>query len=164
MKLTLTAAEKLFCCHYAELGNITEAAAASGFPVDTAYETAAEILSRPSARRLIRSQRSFIREKGIDDIRTALRRIAFGEANDAVRLALCEDDTLPLNRMNFFGISELKKVKGGGIELKFTSRLDALKMLCEIENGEFSKNRADSFLSAFKNVSCNIDGEDDVLE
>ena len=159
MKFTLSRTEKLFCRCYAELGSISEAAEAAGICGDGAYETASEILEKPQARRLIRSQRSYIRGNGIDDLRAALRRIAFGSANDAAELVLSEENQ-NVRGADMFCVRELKKVKGGGVELKTESRIDAIKLLYEIECAEQGRRRSDSFLSALKGASCK-DGEDD---
>lgn len=60
-----------------------------------------------------------------------LRHLAFGEIQDAVRLLYApEEQILPaLGEMDFFNISEIKRPKGGGMEIKFFDRLKALEKL-----------------------------------
>lgn len=60
-----------------------------------------------------------------------LRHLAFGEIQDAVRLLYApEEQILPaLGEMDLFNISEIKRPKGGGMEIKFFDRLKALEKL-----------------------------------
>lgn len=57
-------------------------------------------------------------------------RIAFGSANDCVRLVM--DGNLSseeINNLDLYMISEIKKPKDGAIEIKFADRLKALEKL-----------------------------------
>ena len=67
-----------------------------------------------------------------------LRRLAFGEIQDAVRLLYApEEQILPaLGEMDLFNISEIKRPKGGGMEIKFFDRLKALEKLQALEAAE----------------------------
>lgn len=60
-------------------------------------------------------------------------RLAFGCVSDAVKL-LFSDEISPaeIEQMDLFGISEIKRKKGGDIEIKFFDRLKALDRLSEI--------------------------------
>jgi len=61
-------------------------------------------------------------------------KIAFGEIHDPVRLLFCEDISLrALKRMNLFNIAEIKRPKGGGMEIKFFDRLKALQHMQEMD-------------------------------
>ena len=67
-----------------------------------------------------------------------LRHLAFGEIQDAVRLLYApEEQILPaLGEMDLFNISEIKRPKGGGMEIKFFDRLKALEKLQALEAAE----------------------------
>ena len=67
-----------------------------------------------------------------------LRHLAFGEIQDAVRLLYApEEQILPaLGEMDLFNISEIKRPKGGGMEIKFFDRLKALEKLQAMEAAE----------------------------
>lgn len=152
--MPLSKKEKLFCCLYSELGNITEAAQRAGFNSESAFEQGAQILSKRSAQYLIKRTRDFLRVKEQNEISAALRRMIFTQANDAVRLVMSEDEALSLERMDFFGVSELKKVKGGGVEVKMINRLDAVRLLYEIERDYTAEKKTAGLLLSLKEADC----------
>lgn len=62
------------------------------------------------------------------------RRIAFGDVSDAIRLLFCEEVApRSLKNMDLFSISEIKRLKGGGMEIKFFDRIQALQCMQELE-------------------------------
>ena len=67
------------------------------------------------------------------DIAQGYVRLAFGCVSDAIKL-LYADDTEKENieEMDFFNISEIKRKKGGDIEIKFFDRLKALEKLQQL--------------------------------
>ena len=68
-------------------------------------------------------------------------RLAFGCVSDAVKLLFAEEVTeKQLEQMDLFGISEIKRKKGGDIEIKFFDRLKALDRLSEISNARNSES------------------------
>ena len=79
-----------------------------------------------------------------------LRHLAFGEIQDAVRLLYApEEQILPaLGEMDLFNISEIKRPKGGGMEIKFFDRLKALEKLQALEAAE--GNTAAAFYQALE--------------
>ena len=66
--------------------------------------------------------------------RAGLERLALGDADGA--LALLEEDGPPPDGDTLFHVAELKRPKGGGIELKFFDRLKALELLAGLEDRE----------------------------
>ncbi len=63
----------------------------------------------------------------------ALERLAFGKITDAIKLLFCDElNTRMLNRLDLFPVSEIKRLKGGGMEIKFYDRLKALQYLQEL--------------------------------
>ena len=63
-----------------------------------------------------------------------LRRLAFGEIKDAVALLFESDENIlaSLDSLDLFNVSEIKRPKGGGMEIKFFDRLKALEKLREV--------------------------------
>ena len=70
------------------------------------------------------------------DVTRRLAELAFGKANDCVRLAL-EDDP-QLGRLDLSLLSEVKRNDKGTVEIKLIDRLRALEQLAQVaeENGE----------------------------
>ena len=70
------------------------------------------------------------------DVIRRLAELAFGRANDCVRLAL-EDDP-KLGRLDLSLLSEVKRNDKGTVEIKLIDRLRALEQLAQVaeENGE----------------------------
>ena len=161
MQVGLKKEEKIFCYRFAETGDISLSAEYAGFSSD-AYEKGCEILSKGTARKLIRKHREFISGKTIDDIKTALRRIVFSNPKNEI-LTVFSDGNDISSLKDFFSVSEIKRVEGKGTEIKLISKTDALKLLYEIEKNGFEKNKAESFISALSSAVCPDDDEDDAL-
>ena len=79
------------------------------------------------------SRRKKISEKEVCD---GLRRLAFGEITDAVSL-LFEPEEKILQKLN---VSEIKRPKGGGMEIKFFDRLKAIDKIREMVNEQTDKS------------------------
>lgn len=72
-----------------------------------------------------------------DEVLEGYRRIAFGDVTDPVRLLFCEELTpRTLRTMDLFNVSEIKRPKGGGMEIKFFDRIRALQCMQEMEGGD----------------------------
>ena len=80
------------------------------------------------------------------DVTRRLAELAFGKANDCVRLAL-EDDP-KLNRLDLSLLSEIKRNEKGTVEIKLIDRLKALEQLA-LAAGE-DKSGAEEFLRALQ--------------
>ena len=80
-----------------------------------------------------------------------LRRLAFGEITDAVSLLFESDESIlsSLPRLDLFNVSEIKRQKGGGMEIKFFDRIKALEKLREMAQAE-SNSTAGSFYEALE--------------
>ena len=82
---------------------------------------------------------SATREKARKRIKRGYERLAFGSIADAVRLIFTEEpDLAALSKMDLFNIAEIKRPKGGGMEIKFFDRIKALQCLeaLNVEGGE----------------------------
>ena len=91
------------------------------------------------------------RETTDNDIAIGYQRLAFGCISDAVCL-IFSDDVTPeqIEKMDLFNISEIKRKKGGDIEIKFFDRLKALEKLQEVWSLS-AKDEENSLYSAIEN-------------
>ncbi len=121
--------EKLFCEFYALCQNAREAAQKSGYSCPE--KAGMRLISRKEiADEISNSQ---INKTKNEEIVQGLKRLAFGSVADALKLVLCENaEQFNIEDMDFFNIAEIKKPKGGGIEIKFFDRLKALEKLSNI--------------------------------
>ena len=70
------------------------------------------------------------RETTQNDIAIGYQRLAFGCISDAVCLLFSDEVSREeIEKMDLFNISEIKRKKGGDIEIKFFDRLKALEKL-----------------------------------
>ena len=85
---------------------------------------------------------SFSGEELSDGALRGLLKIAFGSCGDAVRLAFLEEppSDAELGRMDLFCVSEIKRSKSGGCEVKMYDRMKALEFL--FSYGERNKTSA----------------------
>lgn len=73
-------------------------------------------------------------EKARRRVKRGYERLAYGGIADAVRLLFTEEpDLAALDRMDLFNIAEIKRPKGGGMEIKFFDRIKALQSLEELD-------------------------------
>ena len=69
-------------------------------------------------------------EKARKRIKRGYERLAFGGIADAIRLLFTEEpDLAALGKMDLYNIAEIKRPKGGGMEIKFFDRIKALQCL-----------------------------------
>lgn len=75
------------------------------------------------------------------------RKIAFGNANEAIRLIFNEEPTkIDLENLELFNVSEIKRPKGGGLEIKFFDKLKALEKISQLTPESDEKSGAELFL------------------
>ena len=137
-----------FCCNYVVLGSAEEAAVRAGFPRETAHSKGIELLKTEECRQLIAQLREVLTDSG--SVAAGLKRLAFGSCTDAVYLVFA--DELPpaevIGKLDLFNVSEIKRVKGGGVEVKLFDRMKALEKLFELENAFNDRGRAESLIKA----------------
>lgn len=80
------------------------------------------------------------------DVTRRLAELAFGKANDCVRLALEDDPSL--DRLDLSLLSEVKRNDKGTVEIKLIDRLRALEQLALVAEEE--KTDLESFLQALQ--------------
>lgn len=140
--------EKLFCYYYAKLQNPREAALKAGYPLQTADKNAAKLLARQDIAKQINKcseseKKSHLRQK----LLSGVLRLSFGSINDVVKLVLRQDELTDqvIDQLDFFSVSELKKQRDGGFEIKFFDRLQALEKLEDILSREEQGDNANDF-------------------
>lgn len=80
------------------------------------------------------------------DVTRRLAELAFGKANDCVRLALEDDPSL--DKLDLSLLSEVKRNDKGTVEIKLIDRLRALEQLALVAEEE--KSDLESFLQALQ--------------
>lgn len=90
------------------------------------------------------------------EINDGLRQLAFGDVKDCIYLLFAgeEDILTSLPKLNLMNISEIKRPKGGGMEIKFFDRIKALERLGTAERE--SMDEPLSFYSALQQGAQNI--------
>ncbi len=139
-----------FCRWYLALGNVREAAIRAGCPPDSAADDGLQMLHSPACRRYL-AQLAQQPPLPLQELVTAgLARLAFGDANDAVRLAFSgelSDETLCM--LDLFPVTSIKHDKNG-IEIKLADRLSAMEKLLECANSADSAAAAAALLNALR--------------
>lgn len=150
----LSARESLFCRMYVFCRNGRESAYKAG------YTVCPEIASKKLlAQEKIRSKIAEIEKENAvtsAEVKDGLRRIAFASSSDAIKLAATDDfSETDLEGLDLFNISEIKRAKNGGVEIKFFDRIKALEKLGEFsEQGE--NNSALPFYSALEQSAARL--------
>ena len=159
--MSLKEKEKLFCSYYSELRNARNAAAKAGYGILT-HRTAIKLLSREEIRREIeRIDRT--RLVTAEEVISGYRQLAFGSVADALKLIYSDEmpNLYELEGLELFNISEIKKPKGGGIEIKFFDRMKALEHLEALSNGEKDDDTALPFYLALEKSAAALRSNDD---
>ena len=147
-----------FCCYYVMLGDVTEAAVKAGHDRKNALTEGIKLLESEKCRKIISRIRNAV--SGSNNVSTGLKRLAFGNCTDAVYLVFADELPPPdvISGLDLFNVSEIKRIKGGGVEIKFFDRLKALEKLFEMENTFSDKDKATDLIKALADSST--DGED----
>ena len=141
--------KQLFALFYASCKNPTEAAVRAGIAPENAAAEGLRLLKLKSVRKLVKRfcECGLSTEEGV---KIGLDRLAFGEINDVMEVVLSEEPVglHKLFKMNFFNISEVKKVKGGGLEVKLFDRQRAMEKLLELYEKSENSRSAQDFINA----------------
>lgn len=144
---SLSSKERLFCTYYCISRNGREAATKSGYMFPE--KNAVRLLEKKEVAEEIEKIDREKRAKSSDVI-SGYYRLAFGCFADAISLLFKEDITAEeLQKMDLYNISDIRRKKGGDIEIKFFDRIKALEHLEEISSGE-EKSTAHSLLDAIE--------------
>lgn len=95
------------------------------------------------------------------EVQNGLRQLAFGDIKDAVLLLFAGEDEIVrrLGEFNLYNISEIKRPKGGGMEIKFFDRIKALEKL-----GETDTEATGEALGFYRALEAGARGAKAVLE
>ncbi|MFT3952427.1 MAG: terminase small subunit [Oscillospiraceae bacterium] len=158
IELTSNAARRLFAFFYARKRHCGEAAILAGASPEHAQALGEELLRSAAVKKLLGES------TGLDTVKAGLERLAFGRANDAVRLVFSEEapGRQELERMDLFNVSEIKRVKGGGVEIRLFDRQKALERLLELETAHSGEDAAQRFFKALADASDGESGAGDV--
>lgn len=146
----LTGREQLFCGYLALLGTPFEAARRAGYAKRLCGKTAVKLMSREDIRRQAEHMRAAMRSHWPDMAMAGVARAAFGDATDAVRLAAAGGE-LPqeeLERLDLFAVSELRRRRDGGLDVKLLDRMEALRLLLECTERLGGQDGVDKLLGA----------------
>lgn len=119
-----------------------------------------EAARRPEIKRRIAKLENE-RDAKLAEVTEGYRRLAFGSVADAVKLILSDEltDGSEIEKLDLTMVSDIKRPKGGGLEVKFFDRLKALDRLCELSNAASAGENSD-FLSALDRSARALRGDD----
>lgn len=143
--------------------NGEEAARNLGAAVGEAREMGARLLCDGRVKREIRKLDKED-EQSLCYARSGLTRLAFGSVNDAAALIFDDDITYEkIMKADLFNVAEIKRVKGGGVEMKFFDRQKAIEKLVELDPEFREDTGAQAFLEAVCEGarSSELDGADE---
>lgn len=157
--MALTDKEKLFCTYFAESRNARSAAARAGYGLFS-QRSGLKLMRRKD----IRAEIERIDKNGLvtcEEIAAGYRQLAFGSAADALKLIFAEENpaAIELEKLDAFNISEIKRPKGGGIEIKFFDRMKALEHLEAMNGANGEENTALPFYAALEKSAGALRGE-----
>lgn len=132
MEKTLSKKEELFCILYSMSRDARGSAARAGYRVSP-QKAAARLLCRHDISQRI-EQLCLDRAVTPQEVAEGLRRLAFAPCADAVRLMLFGDGMAQsdIENLDLYNVAEIKRPKGGGLEIKFFDRLKALERLVSL--------------------------------
>ncbi|MEG2295184.1 MAG: hypothetical protein RSB96_00370 [Oscillospiraceae bacterium] len=92
-------------------------------------------------------------------VEKAYKKLIFGSSADAVKLIVAGDSltSKEIDQMEWFHVSEIKSVKGGGFEIKFFDRLKAVDGLYKMIEEQHNSQEDSSFFDAIKDASVQLE-------
>lgn len=160
MENKLKPREKLFCLYYCQFREPRFAAALAGYDLFIC-KTAAKLMKRKDILAEIERLDKIEADSGCE-VMSGYRRLAFGSCADAFKLLFADEEASRPNfeTLDLFNISEIKRPKNGGIEIKFFDRLKALEALGEISSNS-EVDRVLPFYDVIEKSAAAIRGSDD---
>lgn len=153
----LTGREELFCRLYVSCRNAREAAFKAGYKVCPEI-TSRKLLAKSYVRETIDRMKKEIVFTS-EEVKAGLHRIAFASSADAVKLLLCEGyENLDIEELDLFNVAEIKRPKGGGLEIKFFDRIKALEKLGDLSDVT-QDNSAVPFYEALEKSAASLSGD-----
>ncbi len=155
----LRAKEKIFAYYFHKLRNVREAAIKAGYSSFFAEKNGTRLISRKDVKEYIAKLDEKQKEDTLYfDVVSGLKRLAFGEVNDGVKLMFKNEEEANkyVDELNLFNVSEIKKPKENSLEIKFFDRYKALEILCKLMETDQGKKDVANFYTALENsVSAN---------
>lgn len=119
--------ERAFCRRYLRWMDPERAARESG------AEDGCALLQKKSVKKKLQRMRECAADVGHEDVIRRLCELAFGRANDAVKLALGEElSQEEIERLDLSAVSEFKRGSNGSVEIKLIDRVRALELLHDL--------------------------------
>lgn len=157
--MALTEKEKLFCAYYSDGRNARSAAARAGYG----------LLSQRNGLKLIRRKDIRTEIERIDrtklvsteEVAAGYRQLAFGSVADVLKIIYAEETPkiAELEKLDLFNVSEIKRPKGGGIEIKFFDRMKALEHLEAMNGSAGEEDSALPFYAALEKSASALKGD-----
>lgn len=98
-------------------------------------ESGMELLAYEDVKKEMDRQRELIKSQVCaDDVLRRVAELAFGRANDCVRLAL--EDGVCIDELDLSLLSEVKRGSNGVVEIKLTDRMKALERMWDLIAGQ----------------------------
>ncbi|MEG2038597.1 MAG: terminase small subunit [Oscillospiraceae bacterium] len=154
----ITKKEKIFC--FLAANGLSLTAAAKGAELDFSPDGIVRLIENEQVLlKLTEYQKALQQRSAAAMARLGLEKLAFGSVKDAVALVGAEE--LPsakmLGEMDLGCISEIKRPKGGGCEIKLVDRLKALELLAELPEQE--QGEVANFVAALERTAGSIKAE-----
>lgn len=131
--------------------NPKEAAIKAGYSSLAAEKTAQKLLSKQDINEYLEKIKiDFKKDQILNLAILALKRLIFCRPNDVLILALKSQELNEnqIEKLDLFQISEIKKLKDGGFEFKFTDRVKAIDCLTSLIEKMGEKSSLDDFFRA----------------
>ena len=131
--------------------NPKEAAIKAGYSSSSAEKTAQQLLYRQDINEYLKKIKTDLKKDQIISLAiTALKRLIFYRPNDVLILALKSQELSEnqIENLDLFQISEIKKLKDGGFEFKFTDRIKAIECLISLLDKMDDDSGAENFFKA----------------
>lgn len=163
----MTIKEQLFCYYYSQLQNHKEAAIRAGYDKKNSDIIGAKLLLKNSITERINyilneNKKNDLIQKTI----IGLERLAFGSISDVIKLVFAEklEDIPDLSELDLFNISEIKKSKNGGVEIKFFDKLKAFEKILEISQITANNSGEFDFFEAIKQSAKAVSQDKDIKD
>ena len=124
--------EKLFCIYFCECRDPRRAAMLAGYGA-LSKRISAKLLARQDILSQIEKLGGMTAATKNEAV-SGYRQMAFGSSADAIKLLFSDGEISEqeLMELDLYNVSEIKRPKGGGMEIKFFDRLKALEKLAEL--------------------------------
>lgn len=95
-----------------------------------------------------------------EKVEQGLTKLAFGDVADAVSLLFLPDEEAlsRLPKLNLFNVSEIKRPRGGGMEIKFYDRIKACERL-----RDYAEEKSDEGMGFYQALEKSVENAESVL-